>query len=251
MTRVIGSIRGNAEHQERQSLQLEISGLETMAAGLSNSLMALQNRRQAQLRSKTALGHLLNLFSYIFSIYCLYRIGATTLTTFRRFHAPNTNFSNTDPINNILALLAKHWDPSLDRAAWSRQISFLLAGVMLLASFNSVLQTFLLFTRLAPALLRHAQSNSALIVSQISAAYVISSALLLRSNLPPEYRGVISEALGAPLEAGFVERWFEGWFLAACVMSGLGVWLGKKVRMGDWGDDDDYAEADVEMGKMS
>ncbi|GME63484.1 putative g protein-coupled receptor protein [Neofusicoccum parvum] len=252
MTRVIGTIRGNAEHQERQGLQLEISGLETMAAGLSNSLLALQNRRQAQLRSKTAVGHLLNLFSYIFSIYCLYRIGATTLTTFRRFHSPGTNFSNSDPINNILALLAKHWDPSLDRAAWSRQISFLLAGVMLLASFNSVLQTFLLFTRLAPSLLQHAQSNIALIVSQISATYVISSALLLRSNLPPEYRGVITEALGAPLEPGFVERWFEGWFLAACVVSGLGVWLGKKVRMGDWGDvDDDYAEADVEMGKMS
>ncbi|OMP81920.1 Golgi pH regulator [Diplodia seriata] len=256
MTRVIGSIRGNAEQQERQSLQLEISGLETMAAGLSNSLLAMQTRRQAQLRSKTALGHLLNLFSYIFSIYCLYRIGATTLTTFRRLHSPSTNFSNSDPINNILALLAKHWDPSLDRAAWSRQISFLLAGVMLLASFNSVLQTFLLLSRLAGpalALLQHARSNLALIVSQISAAYVISSALLLRSNLPPEYRGVISEALGAPLEPGFVERWFEGWFLAACVASALGVWLGKKVRMGEWGGDldDDYAEADVEMGKMS
>ncbi|KAF4307097.1 putative g protein-coupled receptor protein [Botryosphaeria dothidea] len=253
MTRVIGTIRGNTEMQERQSLQLEISGLETMAAGLSNSLLAMQARRQAQLRSKTAVGHLLNLFSYAFSIYCLYRIGATTLTTFRRLHAPETSFSNSDPINNILALLAKHWDPSLDRAAWSRQISFLLAGVMLLASFNSVLQTFLLFTRLAPSLLQHAQSNIALIVSQISATYVISSALLLRSNLPPEYRGVISEALGAPLEPGFVERWFEGWFLAACAVSGLGIWLGRKVRLGgDWVDmDDDYAEADVEMGKMS
>ncbi|EKG20141.1 GPCR 89-related protein [Macrophomina phaseolina MS6] len=224
-----------------------------MAAGLSNSLLALQARRQAQLRSKTVLGRLLNVFSYGFSMYCLYRIGATTLTTFRRLHAPDTSFSNSDPINNVLALLAKHWDPALDRAAWSRQISFLLAGVMLLASFNSVLQTFLLFTRLAPSLLQHAQSNIALIVSQISATYVISSALLLRSNLPPEYRGVISEALGAPLEPGFVERWFEGWFLAACVVSGLGIWLGRKVRLGgDWGDvDDDYAEADVEMGKMS
>ncbi|KAF2139304.1 uncharacterized protein K452DRAFT_275485 [Aplosporella prunicola CBS 121167] len=251
MTRVIGSIRGNAEQQERQSLQLEISGLETMAASLHNSLMALQNRRQAQLRSRTAIGHLLNIFAYAFSVYCLYRIGATTLTTFRRLSSPGTSFSNSDPINNILALLAKHWDPSLDRAAWSRQISFLLSGVMLLASFNSVLQTFLLFTRLAPSLLQHAQSNIALIISQISATYVISSALLLRSNLPPEYRGVISEALGAPLEPGFVERWFEGWFLGACLLTALFIWFGKKIGTGEWGEDDDYGDGDVEMGKRS
>ncbi|KAK8172245.1 Abscisic acid G-protein coupled receptor-domain-containing protein [Phyllosticta citrichinensis] len=251
MSRIIGSIRTNAEQQERNGLELEVSGLQTMAASLSTSLLTLQNRRQAQLRSKTPLGRLLNCFSYGFSIYCLYRIGATTLTTFHRFSSPSTTFSNSDPVNNILALLAKHWDPSLDRAAWSRQISFLLSGVMLLASFNSVVQTFLIFSRLAPTILQHAQSNIALIISQISATYVISSALLLRSNLPPEYRGVISEALGAPLEPHFVEKWFEGWFLAAVIISSLVIWLGRKVGVGEWGEDDDFVEADVEMGKMN
>ncbi|KAL1799864.1 hypothetical protein ACET3X_000206 [Alternaria dauci] len=225
MGRIVGSIRGNPDIQERNTLQLEIQGLETMRHTLQNSLTVLQARRQNQLRSHTANGKLLNIVSYIFAMYCAYRIIATTITTLRRFSSPNASFASNDPINNVLALLAKHWDPTIDRVAWSRTISFLLSGVMLLLSFNSVLQTFYLFARVVPGLLHHARTNFALIISQITATYVISSALLLRSNLPPEMKSKIGDALGAPLEPGFTERWFEGWFLAASAATVLGLWL--------------------------
>jgi hypothetical protein len=237
VTRVVGTIRGNPDIQERNTLQLEIQGLETMRSTLQNSLMLLQNRRQSQLRSHTAFGRLFNLFSFAFSLYC--------------FSSPTASFSNSDPINNILAILAKHWDPTIDREAWSRTISFLLSGVMLLASFNSVLQTFFLFARFLPGILHHARANFALLISQISATYVISSALLLRSNLPPEMKSAISDALGAPLEPAFTERWFEGWFLTAVALTALGLWVGKRLRGQDWDDDDDIEGADVEMGKLS
>ncbi|ORY17807.1 Abscisic acid G-protein coupled receptor-domain-containing protein [Clohesyomyces aquaticus] len=251
VTRVMGSIRGNPDVQERSTLQLEIQGLETMRTSLQNSMMVLQNRRQFQLRSHTVYGRLLNLFSFVFSLYCSYRIAATIFTTLRRFSAPNTSFSNSDPINNFLAILAKYWDPSLDRVAWSRIISFLLSGLMLLLSFNSVLQTFLLFARVVPGILQHARANLALLISQISATYVISSALLLRSNLPTEMKSAISDALGAPLEPAFTERWFEGWFLAASALTVLGLWVGKRIRGSGWDDDDDLGDGDVEIGKMS
>lgn len=251
MSRVVGSIRGNPDAQERKTLQLEIQGLETMRTTLQNSLFSLHSRRQNQLRSHTAHGRLLNLFSFLFSLYCLYRIGATTFTTLRRFSSPNTSFSNSDPINNFLAILAKTWDPTLDRVAWSRTISFLLSGVMLLASFNSVLQTFLLFARILPSILQHARANFALLISQIAATYVISSALLLRSNLPSEMKSAISEALGAPLEPAFTERWFEGWFLTASALTALGLWIGRRVKGPGWDDDEDLGDRDVEMGKMS
>lgn len=248
--RVVGTLRGNPDVQERNTLQLEIQGLETMRQSLQNSLTILQNRRQSQLRAHTAHGRLLGVFSYVFAIYCAYRIGATTVTTLRRFSSPNTSFSNSDPINNFLALLAKHWDPTIDRVAWSRTISFLLSGVMLLLSFNSVLQTFLLFARVVPSLLHHAKTNFALIISQIAATYVISSALLLRSNLPPEMKSKIGDALGAPLEPGFTERWFEAWFLAASAATVLGLWLGKRIKGSEWDDDGDGAD-DIEMGKRT
>jgi hypothetical protein len=252
LTRTINAVRGNADSQERNALRLEISGLETMRMSLSNSLVSLQSQRQSQLRAHTALGKFLNACAYCFSIYCLYRLGATAFTTFRRFYNPDTSFSSTDPINNFLALFAKHVDPKLDRESWARQISFLLSGVMLLASFNSVVQTCLLFGRLFPSALQHAQANLALLVSQVSATYVISSALLLRSNLPVNVSSVISEALGAPLESAFVEKWFEGWFLVTAAFTVIGIWLGKKIRGAGWEDDDDITEmGNMEMGKMN
>jgi hypothetical protein len=250
MGRVVGTFRGNPDLQERNMLQLEIQGLETMRHTLQNSHSILQNRRQTQLRSHTAWGRVLNAFSFIFALYCAYRIVATSVTTLRRFSSSSASFASSDPINNFLALLAKHWDPTIDRVAWSRTISFLLSGVILLLSFNAVLQTFYLFSRAAPGVLHHAQANFALLISQIAATYVISSALLLRSNLPVEMKSAISDALGAPLEPSFTERWFEGWFLAASVMTAVGLWAGKRLKGSEW-DDEGEAEGDVEMGKRS
>ncbi|KZF22734.1 hypothetical protein L228DRAFT_134719 [Xylona heveae TC161] len=251
MTKVMDTIRGNGDLQERRTLAMEISGLETMRISLANSLSILRSRRQMQQRSATVTGRVLIVVSYIFSAYCMYRIMATFIASLRRWWYPTSSFAGTDPVNNFLALIVKHWDPTLDRLAWSRQISFLLSGVILLASFNSVVQTFQLFSRFMPKLVHHAQANLALLVSQISATYVISSALLLRSNLPREMGSVISEALGAPLEPRFVDRWFDGWFLAASVSTAVGIFLGRKLgASGEW--DDDYDdEMDLEMGKRS
>ncbi|CBX90990.1 hypothetical protein LEMA_P060240.1 [Plenodomus lingam JN3] len=251
MGRVVGTLRGNPDVQERNTLQLEIQGLETMRSTLQNSLAVLQSRRQSQQRSHTAHGRILNMVSYLFALYCAYRIGATTVSTLRRFSSPTASFASSDPINNFLAVLAKHWDPTLDRVAWSRTISFLLSGVMLLLSFNSVLQTFYLFARVVPGLLHQAKTNFALILSQIAATYVISSALLLRSNLPPEMKNKISDALGAPLEPAFTERWFEGWFLASCASTVVGLWVGRRMRGVEWDEDDQVGDGDVEMGKRS
>jgi hypothetical protein len=149
--------------------------------------------------------------------------------------------ATTDPVTAFLSLLAKHWDNTLNRDAWSRQVSFLLSGVMLFASFNSALQTFLLLARAFPSLAASAtafrDASLALLISQVVATYVISSALLLRSNLPENVGSVISEALKAPLEPKKVDAWFELWFLGAAGLTVLGIWIGRKL-----GEEDDEME---------
>lgn len=246
--RVMGSIRGNADVTESNNLQLEISGLETMRMTLSSTLLSLQTRRREQLRAKTAIGRVCSVGNYVFAIYCAYRIGSALVNLSRRLVCSSPANASTDPVTALLALVAKHWDPAIDRVAWSRSISFLLSGFMLLASFNSALQTFLLLSRAFPALLRSTlHANLALLVSQVSATYVISSALLLRSNLPDDVRGGISEALGSPLNVRFVGRWFEGWFLGAVALTAFGIWAGKKWGGGGLGDDDEEA---VELGSV-
>ncbi len=62
-------------------------------------------------------------------------------------------------------------------------------------------------------------------------------------------KSVVSEALGSPLEPGFVERWFDGWFLVASFGTAVGIFLGRKFgSRGDW--DDWEFEGDVEMGQV-
>ena len=247
LQKAMGTFRSNADATEKKMLEIEISGLENMALSLSTHHALLSSRRSQQRRAKTPLGRLIRIASCIFSAYCLYRILATTLTFIRRRLAPpDQPFVGSDPINNILGLLVRHYDSKLDRSAWTRQISFLLSGVMLLASLSSVLQTFHFFARFAPSLLKAAQANLALIVAQISATYVISVALLLRGIMPAQVVGERLKDLGGR-DMLWVDGWFEAWFLGGVVVTVSGVWAGAKIRgIEEWDDEDD-----VEMGKLS
>ncbi|GAB1320363.1 hypothetical protein MFIFM68171_10573 [Madurella fahalii] len=243
--KVLGSIKtfaGSGEAAEIKALQVEISGLETMESNLAASLSHLKSQKAAHARDGTTLGRLLAVPRYAFAVYCVYRILATTLTTLRRVYYPSASFSSSDPINRFLGLLAKHWDPKLDQLAWARQISFLLSGVILAASANSVLQTFRLFAKWAPGLLHQAQANLALLIGQVTATYVISAGLLLRSNLPREVSRSVGDALESALEPGFVDRWFEGWFLLASIGTAAGIWVGRKVGGGFGGGWDEWDE---------
>lgn len=248
--KAIGSIRGgNADMQELKTLELEISGLRTMSTSLEHSLSILQSRRASQQRSSTAAGRLTNGFAFIFSCYCVYRIGSTTVNIMRRALYSTSSSVSTDPVTHVIALFAQHIYPSLNQAAWTRQISFLLSGVILLASFNAVLQTFHLFARFLPGVLQAARSNIALLISQIAGLYVISSALMLRNVMPKNVGGVISEALGTGvLQPAWTEKWFDGWFIGSVMVTALGIWLSHKIK-GDGVWDDDTWETDIEMGK--
>lgn len=248
-TKVVNTVRGTSDSQERSTLELEISGLQLMRMSLNNNLYSLRNRRTTQLRSHTLGGKLIAAFSYGFAVYCAYRLANTSFNILRRTLF-GSNTTSTDLVTHVLALFAHYWDASIDQELYSRQISFLLSGVMLLLAFNSALQTFLLLARAFPSLLSAALggTNFALVVSQVVASYVISSALLLRSNLPSEVRGVISDVLGAPLEVGKVDALFEGCFVLAAVLTGVGIWVGRKLNGSD---DDDGGLEGGEMNKMS
>lgn len=208
-----------------------------MRTSLAAEFAELQRRLLSEQQAKSLFGRVLQTISYGFSVYCVYRIIATSLAHVPHLHRNKSSFSQSDPINNVLAIIAKHWDPHLDRVAWSRQIGFALSGVIIAGSLNSAMTTFNMLTRAAPGVMGHAvggeNPNLALFVSQISAVYVLASALLLRSNLPPHMSTVISEALGAPLDPAFVDRWFDALFLGAVGLTLAGMIIGRK--SGWWG----------------
>jgi len=251
MSKMMSSIRGgDADSQEYSTLTTEVSGLETMRVSLGAELADLQRRQVLQNRTKTTLGRCVASLYWCFSIYCVYRIAATTIahTPFLHRRNPDSSFSQNDPINNVLALLAAYWDPHLDRAAWSRQIGFLLSGVIIAGSLGSVMTTLNMLSRAAPGVVSQAVKGDnpslALFVSQLSAVYVLASALLLRSNLPLSMSTVITESLGAPLDPSFVDHWFDGVFLGAAALTALTIGVGRRLKK--WGMDEDVSLRDLE-----
>ncbi|CAF9919069.1 MAG: hypothetical protein HETSPECPRED_003936 [Heterodermia speciosa] len=248
--RALGTIRPNADANEFRTLELEIKGLEAMALSLTTSHNILQSRYTQQQRSKSATGRLCLSISYGFSFFCLYRVFTIAFSAFRRhiLHSKGPNTSS-DLVTNVLALVAKHHDPTLDQAAWSRQISLLLSFLILFASFSSVLQTLRLFSRFLPSLLKTIQANLALVVAQLCATYVISAALMLRGMIPGSIIGEGVKQLGGG-EMGWVDSWFEGWFLGGAGVTALGIWVGRKLGGGEW-EMEDWEDGDVEGGKRS
>jgi Abscisic acid G-protein coupled receptor/The Golgi pH Regulator (GPHR) Family N-terminal len=250
-SKTVGSFRGNADVQEKQTLEMEVAGLETMASSLDSTLNVLRARRADQLRATTTLGRLSIAFSFSFSCYCIYRICMATFNIARRLVGRGGGKTDTDPVTYTIALFARHVYPSLDQASWAQQISFLLSGAMLLASFSAVTQTFHLFARFMPSVLHATRTNFALLISQISGMYVISSALMLRGMMPEKVGSVINGALGAGLlEPAWVQRWFDGFFMFAVTITAAGIFLGRQIG-GDAWDDESGWDRDVELGKRS
>ena len=72
--------------------------------------------------------------------------------------------------------------------------------------------------------------------------------------MPREVGSVINSALGAGrLEIGWVQRWFDWWFLGSVFVTAGGIWVGRLLGGGagdgeGW-DDDGYGG--VELGKRS
>ena len=249
-SKTVGSFRANADVQEKQALDMEITGLETMVSSLESSLNVLRSRRGDQLRTTTTLGRFSIGFSFAFSCYCVYRIFMATFNILCRVVGKERK-ADTDPVTYTIALFARHVYPSLDQASWAHQISFLLSGAMLLASFSAVTQTFHLFARFMPSVVHATRTNFALLISQISGMYVISSALMLRGMMPEKVGSVINGALGAGLlEPAWVQKWFDGFFILAVTVTAAGIFLGKQIG-GGLLDDDPGWDRDVEMGKRS
>ena len=245
---MMSTFRGNTETQEKQTLEMEIQGLETMSGSLSSALTIMKQRYTDQQRSSTTLGRAFLAFQYSFSIYCIYRICTTSITITRRIFSKSRT-SDSDPVTYAIALFARHVYPNLDQEGWTQQISFLLSGVMLLASFSAVTQTFHLFERVMPGAVRATRTNFALLISQVSGMYVISSALMLRGMMPKEVGSVINGALGSGmLDPAWLQKWFDGFFMTSVLVTVIGVVLSRKVGGSVL---DDSWDGDIEMGKRS
>ncbi|EPS44031.1 hypothetical protein H072_1924 [Dactylellina haptotyla CBS 200.50] len=240
ISKMMSSLRGTDELREASTLQMEISGLVAMQTSLSTEVHDISTRLKEQERAHTALGRVYAIVQFGFSIYCLYRISSTVLLRFSTWttSADTHTFSQKDPIGNILAVVIKHYDHDLNREAWSRNIGFAFSGVIIFGSLNSVAITFNMVTRAAPSVWGHA--GLALAVSQITAIYVVSAAVLLRSSLPKDMGSVLESSLGVMLDVRWVDGWFDNLFLVGSVVTLICLVLARR-----FGEEERLAEEDL------
>ncbi|XP_059622822.1 Golgi pH regulator [Phlebotomus argentipes] len=189
-------------------LRLEISALEEMSRQLFLEVHSLKNMQERQRWSMTLQGKYFNVLGHFFSLYCMWKILICTINiVFDRV-------GKKDPVTRGLEI-AVHWCGfEMDIAFWSQHVSFFLVGCIVVTSIRGLLLTL---TKFFYKISSSKSSNIiVLVLAQIMGMYFCSSVLLMRMNMPAEYRVIITQILGG-LHFNFYHRWFDVIFLVSAL----------------------------------
>lgn len=211
MRRVFHSVAGSVSNDENVStLNQEISAFEVFSRQLCVDLDELNQEKERILYSKTWKGKYFNALGYIFSIYCVYKIIISTINILLN------RIGKVDPITHGLTLLVRHFDVSIDVNFWSQQLSFAIVGILIVCSIRGLLIQLMKFFRAFSSAL--SPNNIVLFLAEIMGMYFLSTVLMMRMNLPLEYRSIITSVLQS-IEFNFYHRWFDVIFLLSALTS--------------------------------
>ncbi|XP_018571058.1 Golgi pH regulator [Anoplophora glabripennis] len=216
---MLSSVGSNRSHENISQLRLEIEGLEELSRTLFLEVHENRNMLERIEWSKTWKGIYFNFLGYIFSGYCLWKIFICTINiVFDRV-------GKKDPVTRGIEI-AVHWMGwNFDVNFWSQQVSFYLVGCIVVTSIRGFIITLTKFFN------RMSSSKSSniivLVLAQIMGMYFVSSVLLLRMNMPVQYRAIITQVLGA-LQFNFYHRWFDVIFLVSALGSIVTLYLAHK-----------------------
>ncbi|XP_075214520.1 Golgi pH regulator isoform X2 [Lycorma delicatula] len=191
-------------------LKQEVAGLEELSRQLFLEAHDTRTMLERLDWARTWRGKYFNVLGYFFSLYCVWKIFISTVNiVFDRV-------GKKDPVTRGMEI-AVHWIGfNIDVAFWSQHISFFLVGCIVVTSIRGLLLTL---TKFFYAISSSKSSNIiVLILAQIMGMHFVSSVLLMRMNMPQEYRMIITQVLG-DLQFSFYHRWFDVIFLVSALSS--------------------------------
>ncbi|XP_054282544.1 Golgi pH regulator [Macrosteles quadrilineatus] len=207
---MLKTVAGSATTENVWQLKQEVLALEELSRQLFLEVHDMQNMRERLDWAKTWRGKYFNCLGYFFSLYCMWKILISTINiVFDRV-------GKKDPVTRGMEI-AVHWiGINIDVGFWSQHISFFLVGCIVVTSIRGLLLTLAKFFY---AISSSKSSNIiVLILAQIMGMHFVSSVLLMRMNMPPEYRIIITQVLG-DLQFNFYHRWFDVIFLVSALSS--------------------------------
>uniref|UniRef100_A0A1I7TLH9 Golgi pH regulator n=1 Tax=Caenorhabditis tropicalis TaxID=1561998 RepID=A0A1I7TLH9_9PELO len=191
-------------------MESEIKPLETLSKYLFLELVELRNMLDRVKFSKTFLGMYFNVLGHFFSLYCIWKIFISFINIiFDRV-------GKVDPVTRLIEISVNYVGIDMDVRYWSQYISFFLVGVIAITSVRGLLITMAKFF----VSISNIRSSNIIVLgfAQIMGMYFVSSVLLMRMNVPPQYRIILTQVLGK-LQFNFYHRWFDVIFLISAVTS--------------------------------
>ncbi|CAN7980191.1 unnamed protein product [Ixodes pacificus] len=204
-------------------LKQSVDALEEFSRQLFLETVELHNMLERIEWSKTFKGKYFNFIGYFFSLYCIWKIFICTINiVFDRV-------GRVDPVTRGMEIAVHYMGFDVDVKFWSQHISFILVGIIVVTSIRGLLITLTKFFYAISSskssniiVLALAQIMAMLIFSDhettFQGMYFVSSVLLIRMNMPAEYRSIITEVLG-DLQFNFYHRWFDVIFLVSALSS--------------------------------
>ncbi|EFJ39961.1 hypothetical protein VOLCADRAFT_70166 [Volvox carteri f. nagariensis] len=208
--------RSRGRDQSRSKILPMVEGKVPLVDGrtLSVELAELRSERARALESRTLAGHCKNALGYAMSLYCFYKM----YTSLKALVFGEDLVSDT--VGSALSFGLRwvtHGSVVVDVQLLSQYLTLVFIGgisAMSLRGFLKNLRKLFSFVRGAGT-----ASSLVLLLTEVTGFYAVSSLLLVRKNVPLEYRGGMDAAMGGQLDFQFFHRWFNGLFLASALLT--------------------------------
>ncbi|RKP16513.1 G protein-coupled receptor 89C [Rozella allomycis CSF55] len=214
-TRMLSTIQSKFSTTGNQ-LRKEVDALLILSEQIYLELDEMYAEKERLLFAKSWKGQYYNFLGYIFSVYCVYKIIISIINiVFDRM-------GKSDPVTTGMGILIHYFNVNFDVQFWSQQISFALVGILIFTSVRGLLLQLIKFFRSYSN-----QERSGIMVlfsAQIMGMYFLSSVIMLRMNLPAEYRTIIVDVL-SDIKFDFYHRWFDVIFLISAVTSVIIIYV--------------------------
>mmetsp|Transcript_6323 Transcript_6323/g.7248 ORF Transcript_6323/g.7248 Transcript_6323/m.7248 type:complete len:494 (-) Transcript_6323:127-1608(-) len=196
---------------EIKMLENEIVSLEEFSRELYIDINDMHTDKNRMNFSRTFYGRIYYLLGYFFSAYCIFKMGVCT------YNIVFSRDPKNDPVTKGLHILFVLFNVEVPNF-WAQLVSFIMVGVLV---FNSVRGFLITIGKIFHQVSTSFSSNSlVLLLGQTMGMYFISSVLLMRMMLPPEYRSTVTMVLG-DIQFNYYHRWFDRIFLSSALLNML------------------------------
>ncbi|CAK7903861.1 hypothetical protein CAAN1_13S03994 [[Candida] anglica] len=239
---------GGKENSEEKELTDEIKSLKELNNHIYDDFLKMLDKYRIQQDASSdrkLVNLLLKWFNLGFGLYCVYRIFNVLVLKFFFYlftssqdisdNESGTPPADTDALAITLAkIILSFTSFPISETQMTYQISFFLSGGLFICSISNVLTTLKSFKKFLPQMGNNMSPTTItwlkhMIISELLGIYVLSTALLIRTNLPQNLSIQVSKILSltgsmnsvksARKEVEFIDSWFDKVFGITCIVT--------------------------------